>query len=386
MNATIDIGIINFGIFLGVIQGILLSILFLRKLNSKNSSNLFQGLLILFLALTIFEEWLNNTGYIVQVLFLSDFSEPLNFTFTPLIFLHIKHCLNETKKGREWIHFIPALLWLGYMLFYFIQPNEIKYNSYISTKHPDWEYLDVVMKIKDDPLGIRKHINQLTLVHFVIYLTFSFRVLFRKTRILNQSFLNIKNNVLRILRNTLLHYLIIVLIFLTTKLFFGMDSDIGGYFIAIYISFMFMITSYQIMNASDYFNYPSSFMELPLVKYKKSSLLESDKDRIQNKIKQKMEVELYFKNNLISLSKLSNLIKENKHHLSQVINERFEKTFFELVAFYRIEEAKKLLLADTDKKITIEELAEEVGYNSKSSFNSTFKKHTGKTPSKFRSQ
>lgn len=36
-----------------------------------------MGLLLLFLSLGIFEELLNNTGYIVRVLPLSDFSEPL---------------------------------------------------------------------------------------------------------------------------------------------------------------------------------------------------------------------------------------------------------------------------------------------------------------------
>jgi len=38
----------------------------------------------------IFEEFLNETGYIVQVLWLSDYSEPFNFLFAPLFFLFIK--------------------------------------------------------------------------------------------------------------------------------------------------------------------------------------------------------------------------------------------------------------------------------------------------------
>ena len=58
--------------------------------------------------------------------------------------------------------------------------------------------------------------------------------------------------------------------------------------------------------------------------------------------------------------------------------------FFEMLAFYRVEHAKKLIRQDKKGKITVEELAELVGYNSKSSFNSAFKKYSSKTPSEYR--
>ena len=54
------------------------------------------------------------------------------------------------------------------------------------------------------------------------------------------------------------------------------------------------------------------------------------------------------------------------------------------VAEYRVGEAKKLL--KDQPNIKVEEIAEQVGYNSKSSFNTVFKKLTGSTPSEFRSR
>jgi len=72
------------------------------------------------------------------------------------------------------------------------------------------------------------------------------------------------------------------------------------------------------------------------------------------------------------------------HHVSQVINEKLGKNFFELLASYRIEKAKRILAEDQTGKITIEEISEIVGYNSKTAFNNSFKKLTGKTPSEFR--
>jgi AraC-like DNA-binding protein len=169
-----------------------------------------------------------------------------------------------------------------------------------------------------------------------------------------------------------------------TKLYFGMGSDVGGYIIATYISFMFFVTTYQVMDKSEHFSTSNSFLDFPIVKYKKSSLTEPDKARIQDKLKIAMERDLFFKNNLASLSKLAKIINESQHHVSQVINEKYDKSFFELIAFYRIEEAKKIIIGDIEREITIEELADQVGYNSKSSFNSAFKKYTHQTPSEFR--
>jgi AraC-type DNA-binding domain-containing proteins len=97
-------------------------------------------------------------------------------------------------------------------------------------------------------------------------------------------------------------------------------------------------------------------------------------------------VKLCFKalDNLASLSELAKKIGESSHHVSQVMNEKLNKSFFELLASYRIEEAKKILSGDKKGKITVEEVSEMVGYNSKTAFNNAFKKLSGKTPSEFR--
>ena len=163
-----------------------------------------------------------------------------------------------------------------------------------------------------------------------------------------------------------------------------MKSDIGGYIVASYISFMIYATSYQVLNRSDFFAHQGSFLNLPISKYQKSSLSEEDKNLILARIRKEMEENKYFTNNLASLSGLSKQLNESSHHVSQVINEKLNKNFFELLAAYRVEYAKKLIGEDKEVKLTVEELAEMVGYNSKSSFNIAFKKNTLVTPSEYR--
>ena len=90
MRTETHIGIFDLVIFLGIAQGLFLSWFFIKYGRKGIRANLYQGLLLLALSLGIFEELLNNTGYIVRMLFLTNFSESLNFTFAPLFYLYIE--------------------------------------------------------------------------------------------------------------------------------------------------------------------------------------------------------------------------------------------------------------------------------------------------------
>ncbi len=384
MRTEIHVGFFNAFIFLGIFQGLLLSWFFIKNRDNSRKANLYQGLLLLSLSLAIFEEWLNNTGYIVKVLSLTNFSESLNFVFGPLVYLYVRTSLEPDEKKKNIWHFIPFFFWLLYMVFAFIQPEEFKYNSYVETKHPDWGFLEVKTSLPDDPLGIRYYVNQIILIHIITYLIAAIVTLYLKFKSLKQSIFNTENELLIILRNFLAQFLIIIAILFATKLYFGMKSDIGGYLVASYASFMIFATSYQILNRSDFFDKPGSFFSIQPMKYKKSSLSEEGKEMILAKIISEMEGKKYFINNLSSLSGLSKLINESPHHVSQVMNEKLNRSFFEMLAFYRVEHAKKLIREDKNAKLTVEELAEMVGYNSKSSFNNVFKKYTLITPSEYR--
>jgi len=384
MRTDIHVGILDVFIFLGVFQGLLLSWFFIKNVQNNRKANLFQGLLLFSMSLIIFEEWLNNTGFIVRVLSLTNFSESITLAIPPLFYLYIRRSLEPDERKKDWLHFIPFIILSFYLAFQFIQSDEVKYNSYIETKHPDWGYLIVNNPISDDPLGIRKYVNQFIIIQFIIYFGASIMILLKKLKLLNQAIFTTDNEQLAILRNSIFHFLMIIIILVATKMYFGMRSDIGTYLTASYVSFMIYSTSYQVLNRSDFFDSPGSIFSFPMMKYQKSSLSEADKNIILAKIKTEMEAGYYFKNNLASLSGLSKQLNESPHHVSQVINEKLNKNFFELLAFHRVEYAKKLIREDKNVKLTVEELAELVGYNSKSSFNSAFKKYSSKTPSEYR--
>ncbi|RQO70275.1 hypothetical protein DBR43_19835 [Pedobacter sp. KBW06] len=88
----------------------------------------------------------------------------------------------------------------------------------------------------------------------------------------------------------------------------------------------------------------------------------------------------------LNLIKLAGQLNISAHLLSYVINTGFNENFYQLINRYRVEEAKRLLLEPEMKHLNLLGIAFEVGFNSKTVFNTTFKKITGLTPSEYKKQ
>lgn len=382
MNTTTQLSAISVFIFIGIVQGLILSSFFIFKSSPNIKANRYQGFLILALSLCILEQLLNQTGYITKVLVITNSTEALNLTIGPLLYLFVKKSLEPSSSGKDWTHFILPFLYLCYLMFDLLQPNEVKYNSYIYSFHPDWPKLNVQTKFSNDPLGLKNYLNPATAVQLIFYATLTVKLLVKKGKLIGESIFRTKDELLKSLRNMVFHITVVILLFIIIKLSF--QGDLGDYYLDSYVSFFIILTTFRIMNDSEYFNGATTFMDLSISKYQKSSLTEAGKLKILDNINLELESRQYFEDNLACLSDLAKKIGESPHHVSQVINEKLHLSFFELLASYRVEEAKKILSGDTKNKITVEEISEMVGYNSKTAFNNAFKKITGKTPSEFR--
>jgi len=86
----------------------------------------------------------------------------------------------------------------------------------------------------------------------------------------------------------------------------------------------------------------------------------------------------------LSLFKLAFQMSISSHHLSYIINKGFNENFYQFINRYRIEEAKKMIRDSKMEHLSLMGIAFEVGFNSKTVFNTTFKKSTNQTPSEFK--
>ncbi|MET4141819.1 helix-turn-helix domain-containing protein [Pedobacter sp. UYP1] len=102
------------------------------------------------------------------------------------------------------------------------------------------------------------------------------------------------------------------------------------------------------------------------------------------KLKKYMMEEKPFLNPSLTIQHVSKDLKIPVRDLSVLINHKLEQHFYDFVNTYRIERAMDILRDATKSKVTVLEILYDVGFNSKSSFNTAFKKHTGNTPTSYR--
>jgi AraC-like DNA-binding protein len=105
---------------------------------------------------------------------------------------------------------------------------------------------------------------------------------------------------------------------------------------------------------------------------------------ISEKLRVAIEENSIYKNPNLTLSQLASVLDISTKELSKFINDQYHMNFSEYINHHRIETVKKLLNNKEAQKFTLVALAEIVGFNSKSSFNATFKKMTGMTPSEYK--
>lgn len=118
-------------------------------------------------------------------------------------------------------------------------------------------------------------------------------------------------------------------------------------------------------------------------KYKKALLNEVQLKKYKHQLEQFMSVEQPYLNPNLTLRSLAQQLDIPANQLSQILNEGFDKNFAEYVNSYRLEAFKAKVANPTLRHLTILALAYDSGFNSKTVFNTYFKKRMGKTPSAY---
>lgn len=121
-------------------------------------------------------------------------------------------------------------------------------------------------------------------------------------------------------------------------------------------------------------------------KYKNSPIDEEMGVLLEQQLDALMASKKLYRQSDLRLGKLAEEMGTGKHYLSQVINERKGMSFFEYINELRVKEAAELLSKKSKEELQVIEIAYQVGFNNKVSFNSSFKKVIGKTPTNFRKE
>lgn len=127
------------------------------------------------------------------------------------------------------------------------------------------------------------------------------------------------------------------------------------------------------------------FIEMPqkFEKYKGSKIPEDQSTIIINELKRFMDEKKPYLNAELKLADLANEINYPMHDISQVLNLNLNQSFSDFINKYRVEEVKKRMADKAYERFTFIAIAQQCGFNSKTSFYRIFKNETGKTPADY---
>lgn len=355
---------------LGAAQGLLLSLALLTSKEGNRTASRILAALTLMIAIVVSGAVLLTTNYVYVFPHLSRLHHPFVFLAGPLLFLYIRALTSSEKRfeKRDFLHFIPFALCFIYLLPYYFQSGEAK------LAHLRAEYYQ-------ESLGLWYYIRSIFfVVQFLFYLILTVLALVRYSRKIGPHSSPSEKRVLFKIRFFVVASLILwvgVLLRLTID-----QSAASNLLVPFGASVLVYAMGYLEMRRPAII--ASAEEQLPAKKYEKSTLTPERSERYLKRLRQCMDTEKPFTDGDLTIQKLSEKLSIPAHHLSQTINEQLGQTFSDFINSYRVEEAKRRLLDPAKKHYSILAIAEEVGFNSKSSFNAVFKKHVNMTPSEFR--
>ncbi len=275
--------------------------------------------------------------------------------------------LPDNKKALA-IHIVPTLLIAAYLyVTFFSLPASVKIDIY-KTELMTFSHFIVV--------------NYMINVVGMLYILWSGWLLVRHRKNIKNRFSDLDKINLKWLQLFVAGFGIIWLIAM-----FGFDHTFlfGAYSVFILLIGFFGFRQGQIFTDNTV-GKADTGQDSGRVKYEKSSLTAERSKEYLNLLNSLMTDEKPYLESRITLKDISEKLAIHPNHLSQVINENLNMNFFDFINSYRIEEFKRKLSEDTDKKFTLLAHAYDSGFSSKSSFNEVFKKFSGLTPSQYQKQ
>ena len=373
----------------GILQGVLLAALLYFHPKCDRSVTTFLAVFILFISIPILMpvgQHLFSWQFII-------FIDPFTVLIGPFLYLYVRSFKEVITWQKAWPHFIIFLIYL--LIDYWLY-SEVGSKYPLSatvppevTKHP----------LSFIPVSVR-------LLQRVLYYFLSLKQLRSYQRSIGQLFSETSRINLNWVKWLINGYLLLVLVTITFYSLilkypqhFNIWVLLIGTFVSVYIYIAFFKgitqpTLWQLQPGKDKGKIEAEIKEADSIDHhqaqsgkninRKTALSESKIQEIAAKIVSMMELEKIYQETELTLAQMATRLQHPSHHLSQAINEGLKKNFYDLVNGYRVEEAKRLLLDTRNSNYTILSIGFEAGFNSKTTFNTVFKKFTGLTPTEYR--
>ena len=332
---------------LGAFNGLVLSLYFLIFAKPKHISNSFLGAFLAMLSIRIGKSVFFHFNPELSFHYLQ-FGLTACFFVGPFLYFYVKSITKSSDKVfNKWKYHLAILIPVA-LIVGFLYPFKDNINLW------------------------RPYIIKTIYIQWFIYILTSCYAIRHKIKNLF-----IRQEQITSLDIWLLSILIGNLLLVTSYYFASFVNYISG---ALTFSFLLYIlllyVFYNKKNKSILFNASN--------KYGDKKIATDAADKLQQKLKSVMREEELFKNANLKSADVAKKIGLTTHQFSQLLNDNLGKNFALFVNSYRIEAAKNML--HNNHNLTLEAIGYECGFNSKSTFFTTFKKLVGSTPAQFKNQ
>lgn len=384
--------LLNIILFLAAAQGILLAILIFQKYR-KLFANRFLGSMMFLYSIILTQMLLTDLEVDRKFPHLMIVLIGIALLMGPLHYLYAKSIIHLwTKlKRSDWLHFLPFVLYELSIVSDFLKPAE--------------KLAAEMQQTYVEGLPLKYFIfNWIVLIQILTYMILTVFMIKRFSQTIKYVFSTIEKVKLDWLRNITYMGIFVVTIFFIENIFMLSGISLSHFFNL--TSFLFAIfiyiMGYMGLLKSEIFAEPEiarSISQLPNFnyklqvekeagqpKYQKSGLSPEKAEKYLSDLLKLMESEKPYTDSELTLSQLADRLSISSHNLSEVLNTKLNQNFFDFINQYRVEEVKKGL-ADPEKQyFTVLAIGFDAGFNSKTAFNTIFKKYTKMTPSEYRAQ
>ncbi|WP_299256965.1 AraC family transcriptional regulator [uncultured Aquimarina sp.] len=357
-----------FCLYVGFIGVFMYTVLNLRKGPDKIANFLISTFLLIhsFFIIRISILIANYEYYLPHTLYLS---ASFSFLYGPLIYFYFKRVVKKYQfKLRDLLHLIPTVIFFIILFPIYSLPQEEKLRMILNNERP---YLSVLVIFKIT-----------SLVAYITLMVIMYVTSIKKNENLAKRERNWLRNIVVLCAVYVVAYAVYAVHinqFILRGFLFYLQI-ISMSLLALYISY----TSYaRLLLFENSKGIIKRKTKIKFDKYRKSNLTESLSVELKEKLLVLLDEEKVYLQNDITLQKLADYLNTTRNNASQIINEHFGLNFFELINTYRIREAKEILKNEKSKNLNLIEVAYEVGFNNKVTFNRSFKKYNHTTPSEY---
>lgn len=306
-----------------------------------------------------------------EILFFFPFQQ--FFLIGPVIYCYVRAQLQPEWKltKKDYWHFVPGLLYLGYILVAFVVDVLVLDDYYF--------YADY----RDKDLANWYQISGLFVM--IVYSAVAYQYYRRYQQRIFAELSFAEAVAYRWVGRFLVALLIIMVLRILALVFLPSWGSFGRWFP--YYTAFGAITYYIAL--AGYTNMVRSMARAPLQEEQPLELEEADPAVEQNtedlshwkpRVIALMEEEKIYENPTLTLTDVAKALEVNRRQVSTIINQEFGQNFNDFVNSYRVAAVKEQFARGDHQQFTILSIALGCGFNSKTTFNRVFKKHTARTP------